>query len=269
MKRISSKDNFAVKRLKQLEAKKYRDRLNMFVLEGPTVLQEALDENLEFEFAVFSDSFAEYEKDIELLKKLSDKKIEMYQVEDRLFSMMSGTETPQGVLAVLKKPEWDTGIISEPGNNFIVMDRVQDPGNMGTIIRTAEAAGFAGMVIIKGSTDPYSGKVSRAAAGALVRMPVFFADAPDELVNMMKNAGKKLVCTSPRSDKWHFETDIAEDTAIVIGNEASGVCDEIFLNADITAGIPMEGKTESLNAAIAASLMMYESLRQRKTKIKL
>ncbi len=269
MKRITSKDNFAVKRLKQLEAKKYRDRLNLFVLEGPTVLTEALNENLELEFAVYNDSFAESEKGGELLEALAYKKAELYQADDRLFSMISGTESPQGILAVIEKPEWNAEILSEPGRNFIVMDRVQDPGNMGTIIRTAEAAGFSGLVVIKGSTDPYSGKVSRAAAGALVRMPVFFAESPDELVMMMKNAGKKLVCTSPRSDKWHFEIDIAEDTAIVIGNEASGVCDEIFSNADITAGIPMEGKTESLNAAIAASLMMYESLRQRKTGIKL
>lgn len=261
--RITSKDNFIVKRMKQLEAKKYRDRLSRFVIEGPTVLQEAFDESIKLEFAVYSDWFTRSEGAEDIIHRLEDKGIPVYSVDDRLFSSLSGTETPQGILAVAEKPEWDRSVLTKPGANFIVLDRVADPGNIGTIVRTSEAAGFEAIIVIKGTADLYSGKVSRAAAGALMRMPVFYAESGDELVSMMKKGGKKIVCTDPRSKVYYYNIDIARDTAIIIGNEASGVSREIFECADLTAGIPMEGKTESLNAAVASSILMYESLRQK------
>lgn len=261
--RITSKDNFIVKRLKQLESRKYRDRLGLFVLEGPSVIEESIRENICLEFAVYSDSFLKTGCPERILDGLSERKVPLYSVDDRMFASVSGTENPQGVLAAARKPEWDYSVLEKPGANFIVLDRVADPGNMGTIIRTSEAAGFEGIVVIKGSADPYSGKVSRAAAGALMRMPVFYADSGKELVDMMKRNGKKTVCTDPRSSVYYYDIDISRDTAIIIGNEASGVSGEIFENADITAGIPMEGRTESLNAAVASCILMYESLRQR------
>ncbi len=268
IKRLTSKDNSVVKRFKQLEAKKYRDRLGFFVLEGPTVLEEALEQRIKLETVVYSDSFLDYPEAETVINKLSKSGAAVYSVDDRLFAAMSGTTTPQGMLAIAEKPEWDAGLIKEPGADFIVLDRVADPGNMGTVIRTAEAAGFKAIIVVKGSTDPYSGKVSRAAAGALMRMPIFYADSAAELVEMLRAGKKRIVCTDPKSELYYYDIDIACDTAIIIGNEASGVSDEIFKNADITAGIPMEGRTESLNAAIASGILMYESLRQRNIKNK-
>lgn len=261
--RITSKDNFIVKRMKQLEAKKYRDRFSRFVLEGPTVLREAFDEKIKLEFAVYSDWFTRSDEAEGIIGKLEEKGIPVYSVDDRLFASLSGTETPQGILAVAEKPTWNNDILKKPGSNFIVLDRVADPGNIGTIVRTSEAAGFEAIIVMKGSADIYSGKVSRAAAGALMRMPVFYADSADELVSIMRKAGKKIVCTDPRSEALYYDIDISHDVAVVIGNEASGVSQEIFECADLTAGIPMEGKTESLNAAVASSILMYESLRQK------
>ncbi|MDO4481433.1 MAG: RNA methyltransferase [Bacillota bacterium] len=261
--RITSKDNFVIKRLKQLESRKYRDRLGMFVLEGPSVIEESIRENIGLEFALYSDSFIQNGAAGNIIRGLEGRGVPVYSVEDRMFAAVSGTETPQGILAAARKPEWDSSVLEKPGANFIVLDRVADPGNMGTIIRTSEAAGFEGIVVIKGSADPYSGKVSRAAAGALMRMPVFYAASGKELVDMMKKNGKRTVCTDPRSSVYYYDIDISRDTAIIIGNEASGVSGEIFENADLTAGIPMEGKTESLNAAVASCILMYESLRQR------
>ena len=261
--RITSKDNFIVKRLKQLEAKKYRDRFSRFVLEGPTVLLEAFNEDIKLEFAVYSDWFARSEGSEDMIERLESRGVPVYSVDDRMFASLSGTETPQGILAVAEKPEWDKAVLRKPGANFIVLDRVADPGNIGTIVRTSEAAGFEAIIVIKGSADLYSGKVSRAAAGALMRMPVFYADSGDELVSMMREGGKKIVCTDPRSKVYYYNIDMARDTAIIIGNEASGVSQEIFECADLNVGIPMEGKTESLNAAVASSILMYESLRQK------
>ena len=145
----------------------------------------------------------------------------------------------------------------------MVLDRVTDPGNMGTILRTAEAAGFQAVIALKGTTAPYGAKVSRAAAGALLRMPIFLADSVEEVVTLLRSAGKRTLCTSPRTDRLYYHVDMARDTALVIGNEASGVCDALFEAADEIVAIPMEGQTESLNAGVAAAILMYESLRQR------
>lgn len=263
--RISSKDNFIAKRIKQLESKKYREKYGEFVIEGPTQVAEALGENIEIDFAVYSDSFSEHlrpESD-DFLEMLEDEGIRLYCAEDRLFSLLSGTQTPQGLMAVVRKPSWDRSVLGEEGSNILVLDRVSDPGNMGTMLRTAEAAGFSAVVTIKGTTDPYSGKVSRASAGALMRLPVFQVEGPEELGLLMKSCGKRTVCTDPLSTVSCFTADIARNTAVIIGNEAGGVSEEILKSADIAVGIPMEGKTESLNAAVAAAILMYESYRQR------
>lgn len=264
--RITSKDNLMLRRMKRLESKKFRDKLGLFVLEGITVLKEAIEEGARIDYVIYSDSFAENSESIEIIEKLQAEKVNVYSVDNRLFASVSGTETPQGIIAAVEKPEWDADAVLEEGTNIIVLDRVADPGNMGTIIRTAEAAGFSGILVIKGSTDPYSGKVSRSASGALMRMPVLYADSPQDAVDMIRSNGKNIVCTDPRSDKNYYDVDLAKNAAIVIGNEAAGVCEELFGCADISVGIPMEGKTESLNAAIAASVMMYESLRQKLTR---
>lgn len=264
--RITSKDNLMLRRMKKLESKKFRDKMGLFVLEGITVLKEAIEEGIGIEFVIYSDSFAENPESAAMIDKLQEEKVNIYSVDNRLFASVSGTETPQGIIAAVEKPEWNADEILAEGTNIIVLDRVADPGNMGTIIRTAEAAGFSGILAIKGSTDIYGGKVSRSAAGALMRMPVLYADSPQDAVEMLKSKGKKIVCTDPRSDKNYYDVDLSKDAAIVIGNEAAGVCEELFGCADISVGIPMEGKTESLNAAIAASVMMYESLRQKLTR---
>ncbi len=154
----------------------------------------------------------------------------------------------------------DLGSVS---SNVVVLDRLQDPGNIGTIIRTADAAGFRDILVMKGTADIFSPKTVRAAAGSLYRVRFSFASEPSEALNLLKTLGKKIACTSPAAEKSYFEEDIAENIALIIGNEANGACEEFMLNSDIRLLIPMEGSIESLNAAAAASIIMYESVRQR------
>lgn len=263
VRRITSKDNFIIKRMKQLEARKYREKFNQFMIEGSTAIREALACNAEISFVLYSDSFINAQDSKELVYLLLDQDIPVYCVDDRMFQSVSGTETPQGILATVDKKKWEEGILNSPGGNFLVLDRLMDPGNLGTILRTAEAAGFQAVVVLKGTTAPYAAKVSRAAAGALLRMPIFFLDGPDELANLVKGK-KRLVCTSPRGDIPYYDGELGRDLALVIGNEASGICDELFEMADEIVTIPMEGQTESLNAGVAAAILMYESMRQRR-----
>lgn len=267
-KRITSRDNFIIKRVKQLESKKYRDRFGQFVIEGPVWVGESLSEDIKTDFVIYSDGFDQYGGDgaASLIEAIEESGTETYCVEDSLFGYISGTQTPQGIMAVVQKPEWDAGILGREKINILVFDRVADPGNLGTMLRTAEAAGFEAVIALKGTTDPYGGKVSRASAGALMRLPVFFMADGAELQEAMKACGKKTLCTDPLSENRYFDIDIAENTALIIGNEAGGVSPEIFEKADMTCGIPMGGKTESLNAAVAAAVIMYESVRQRAGK---
>lgn len=263
VRRITSKDNFIIKRIKQLEARKYREKFDQFVIEGATAIREALACRAEISFVLYSDGFVNEQEPREMIYLLMERDVPVYSVDDRMFQSVSGTETPQGILAVIDKKKWEQGILNEPGGNLLVLDRLMDPGNLGTILRTAEAAGFQAVVVLKGTTAPYGAKVSRAAAGSLLRMPIFFLDGPDELKALL-NGKKRLICTAPRGNKPYYEGDLGRDVALVIGNEASGICDELFEVADEIVTIPMEGETESLNAGVAAAILMYESMRQRR-----
>ena len=157
-----------------------------------------------------------------------------------LFNRLSDTESSQGIIAVAEKYSYDNKSFSESvkDGNILIMDRLQDPGNIGTIIRTAEAAGYKGIIMMRGSGDVYSPKVVRAAAGSLFRMPVINADTVAEATELIKITGKKMV---------------------VIGNEGQGVRDDFINSADLKIKIPMEGSIESLNAAVAAGILMYQS----------
>jgi len=265
-KRLTSKENLIIKRVKQLEAKKYRDRFGQFVIEGPVWVRESLSESIETDFVIFSDSYEQYggREAEELIEAIEEKGTDLYCIEDGLYGYISGTQTPQGIMAVVQRPVWSEDILRKDKANVLVLDRVSDPGNLGTMLRTAEAAGFEAVIALKGTTDPYSGKVSRASAGSLMRMPIFFVEDGTALKELMADCGKRTLCTDPLSDNDYFDIEIAENTALIIGNEAGGVCPEIFEKADLTCGIPMVGRTESLNAAVAAAIIMYESVRQRR-----
>ena len=144
-----------------------------------------------------------------------------------------------------------------------MLDRLQDPGNRGTVIRTADAAGFAGAVIVKGTADLFSPKTVRAAAGSLYRVRLLFAGSPEDAAEKLRTHGRQIICTSPYAEKLFYDTDMAHKTALVIGNEANGVCEELQNAADVNVKLPMEGTIESLNAAVAAAVVMYEAVRQR------
>ncbi len=179
-----------------------------------------------------------------------------------LFDKAAQTKTTQGVFAVAAKKEYDPKEFFEitAGKNLIVLDRLQDPGNIGTIIRTAEAAGYGGAIIMKGSGDIYSSKAVRAAAGSILRFPVMLAKSAVRR-NALKN-GRRLICTKADAKKDFRETDLTENTALVIGNEGRGVSDEFISLSGETIKIPMKGEVDSLNAAVAAGILMYRSVQK-------
>ena len=245
---IISKDNSLVKHIRQLKQKKYRDEFKEYVVEGIKIVEEAIQENEEIVLIVICD---------ELLKKsINTTRYKVEFVNKIIFEFISDTVSPQGILAIIKEKnakKIKTDVI-------FALDDIQDPGNMGTIIRTLDAAGVKDLIISKESADIYNPKVTRSTMGAIYRLNVIRTDLLFKLKEMQQD-GYKIVVTSLSTDKNHYDINFDEKTIIVIGNEAKGVSQEIMEIADVKVKIPMLGKSESLNAAVATGILAYEYVR--------
>ncbi len=263
MKEISSRDNQLFRHALSLKRKKYRDQYGEYLVEGPNLIKEALKEGVDIRTLMLSGMAEEGGNDREIFEEESLKD-RTCVLSGNLFKELSETETPQGMIAIVSKrqPE-DPNETMKPGGNVIVLDRLQDPGNIGTILRTADAAGFDMACFIKGTGDPYSPKIVRSAAGSLFRLPIVYVNDNDELRELMSRNGKMIIATAMNGDKAYYEEDLSHDCAIVIGNEGNGVSEDLILRADKIIRIPMAGNTESLNAAVAAGILMYERIRRR------
>ena len=258
MKVIESKDNRIFKACQKLLQKKYRDREGRYLIEGPNLLGEAPDAEVEY-ILISEDRQSAYPEFL-----TGDGRTCI--VSSSLFSRLAQTETSQGIAAVVRRRVWSGEELAEvcgPGANLVVLDRLQDPGNIGTIIRTAEGAGYSAVITIKGTADVFSPKTIRAAAGTVFRIPIVQVGDNRELKALAERLGKKLTVTSLESDNDYFDADLSADTALVIGNEGGGVSAELAEMADIKVKIPMQGKLESLNASVAAGILMYEAQRRR------
>lgn len=254
MKAIKSKDNTIYKEAFKLTKKKYRDEKGLYLLEGIKPLEDAMQLNISVRQIFIREGMDD---------KVNFPETAACILDRNLFDKISSTKTSQGILAVVEKKKYSAACISEllagSGKNIVVLDRLQDPGNVGTIVRTAEAAGYGAVAVVPGTADIYSSKVVRAAAGSLFRMPIFFAESEDDAIKALKHMKKCIVTTSLDTELTYDNVDLTENIALVIGNEGKGVS-EGFLNAsDIKIKIPMAGSIESLNAAVAAGILMYQS----------
>lgn len=261
MKKITSSDNDIYKAFARLYRRKYRDREGLYIIEGINLIEEAVKNGAELKSVFIREDF---DADAHGVRAFEAGGIPVYSMPRALFDKTSDTQTPQGIAAVSAKPECGVESFFAETDNIIVLDRLQDPGNIGTVIRTADAAGFAGAVIVKGTADLFSPKTVRAAAGSLYRVRLLYADSAADAARLIRDYGRRLICTSPYADRLYYDVDMSQRTAIVIGNEANGVCSEFSESADVSVRLPMEGSIESLNAAVAASVMMYEAVRQRR-----
>lgn len=257
MREIRSKDNKIWKRCEQLTMRKYRDRSGLYLIEGENLLDEAIRNDVRIETVLVREDCQKA-----LPPEAADK---AFLLDARLFDKLAQTVTSQGILAVVAKAEVrKEDFIGLPGSNFIVLDRLQDPGNIGTILRTADAAGYRLAILMKGTADVYAPKVVRAATGSLFRMPVVSMASTEELVEFTRAAGKKLTATCLDAQRCYYDEDLTHDIALVIGNEGSGVAPALIESSELRIKIPMQGNIESLNAAVAAGVLMYEAMRGKR-----
>ena len=247
---ITSKDNEIIKNIKKLKEKKYR--LNSYIVEGIKMVKEAINENQEIALIAIREDFK---------IDFDTKNTKIVTISNKIFNDISDVKTPQGILAVIKKNQ--NNQIETNQEYILALDSLQDPGNMGTIIRTADSANINQIIINKTTVDPYSPKVIRSTMGAIYRTNIIEVEDLKATLKEMKSKGFQIITTDLKATQSIYDINYNNKTVVVIGNEANGVSQEILQTADKKVIIPMLGKTESLNASIAASIMIYEYVRQK------
>lgn len=258
---ISSKDNEIVKSVKKLKEKKYRDLENAYIVEGIKMVKEAIIEKASIRQIIICD---DCEKSDNIPKELMYEiaKYDCMYVTSKVFKYISEVQTPQGVLAVIEKNNGDLDI-NYNEDIIVALDDIQDPGNLGTILRTVDSVGLTQILVSKGTADCYNPKVVRSSMGAIYRVKVIECDDLLETLKQVKRNKFKVLVTSLGDNSKNIYDMKYNKKVLVIGNEANGVEERIMNMADEKVKIPMLGRTESLNAAVATGIVLYEYVRQK------
>lgn len=260
---ISSKDNELVKHIKKLKDKKYRDESNEYIVEGVKLVEEAVKENAKIKkIIICEDTTRTYEIPTNIMLEIA--KYECVYVTNKIFSILTQVTNPQGIMAIIEKNVQNQEIDFSQ-DIIVVLDDVQDPGNLGTILRTVDSIGLNQIIVSKGTADSFNSKVVRSTMGAIFRIRIIEVEDLKETIKVIKKHHFKLMVTSLQTENSIYDINFKKKM-IVIGNEANGVSQEIQNMADEKARIPMLGKTESLNASVAAGIVMYEYVRQKLNK---
>ena len=256
---ITSMANPRVKLVRELLAKpKVRRREGCFVAEGIRMVAETPEDMLAGLFV--SESF------LKMTDRHRGLKLDHAEVlSDSVFRQLSDTQTPQGILAVVRQQLADPeSLLGGKDPLLMFLENIQDPGNLGTIIRTAEGAGVTGIIMSAGTVDVYNPKTVRATMGSLYRMPLAVTDDLAGMIRLAAEAGIKSYAAYLGGSVDYAACDYRQGTAFLIGNEGNGLTQETAAAADVRVHIPMAGSVESLNAAVAAAVLMYEASRQRR-----
>jgi len=254
---ITSINNPLVKEINSLKTRKGRWAKGVYLVEGSKMITEAIREGGIIVKLIINSDLVEASETAFLISGL-EAKTDVIITNGKVFSRLTAMDSPQGVMALVKMK---IKTIKEfPGKGrFLFLDGLQDPGNCGTIIRSADAFGFNGLIIGPGSVDPFNPKAVQASMGSILRSSLYFThDGASDLENL-KAKGYKVASTSMEGSVVLREYEFTDKDIVVIGNEGSGISKEIFEICDQRITIPMPGKAESLNAGVAASLIMYEA----------
>jgi len=265
---ITSTSNQQMKQVSLL-LKKSKERRNSkaFVVEGPRMVVEAPVETLRAVYV--AESFENNVENASLLVELKNKSERanaVYEVvADNVFKSISDTQTPQGIMAVVGMPDYSLEeLLSGDRTHLLILESIQDPGNLGTMVRTGEGAGVTGIIMNKTTVDLFNPKTIRSTMGSIYRVPFFVTEDLEDTMKELQAKGIALYAAHLKGEHAYDEEDYTRACGFLIGNEGNGLSDEIANLADTYIKIPMEGQVESLNAAISATLLMYEANRQRR-----
>jgi TrmH family RNA methyltransferase len=260
---VTSLQNSAVKLATALQQKKRREESGLFVVEGVRLCEELLASGWEIKFGFFTESAKRQERAAQLIQAASGRCL-MTQVSEAVLAKMAETEQPQGVLFVARQAVVPLEqLLSIENQLFVVVDGVQDPGNLGTLLRTADAAGANAVIVVAGSADPFSGKALRASMGSSFHLPLAVGISHADLLAAFGEAKIRVFATALEDATCYVAEDFRGSLAIVFGNEGKGVSAEVLAHAERKLFIPIYGQAESLNVGAAAAVILYEAARQR------
>ncbi|MCL5056836.1 MAG: RNA methyltransferase [Actinobacteria bacterium] len=268
---VTSSQNPFIKYLGKLKNRRFREREGKFLIEGARFVEEALKSGWPVESLICSGDFQESGRWAGIAAAAQRLAIRVIPVTGKLMKELASTETPQGVMALCGMKSWRVEDIlnGRPGRGegrntlVVVADGVSDPGNLGTIIRSADAFGADGAVLTRGTVDPYNSKALRSTMGSVFHIPVVGGADPAEIYRGLSDKGVALLVGVPEGGVPVSRLDLSGPLALVVGSEAEGPSRELHSLPHEKATIPMPGGAESLNAAVAASIMLYEAARQR------
>lgn len=262
---ITSTSNAKIKRIVQLrKKKKARDAEGVFLVEGIRMFREIPEKLLQ---EIYISESCEGKEGKEIRRRASACGIRPELVSDGVFAYLSDTQTPQGILCVVGQLSYSLEEVADAScPHMLVLDRLQDPGNVGTILRTAEGAGVTGILLDGECADIYNPKTIRSTMGSIFRMPFYYIQDLEEGIRYLKKRGICTYAAHLEGKRAYDEEDYRRPCAFLIGNEGNGLRPEIADLADTYIRIPMAGEVESLNAAIASAVLMFEAGRQRRSR---
>lgn len=258
---ISSKENEIIKNIKKLKEKKYRDLNNEYIIEGIKIIQEAIQENAKIKQIIICDD-CEKNSNISQEMMYEIAKYECIYVTNKIFTSLTDVKNPQGIMAIVEKNSSKEEKIDYNQDIIVALDDIQDPGNLGTILRTVDSIGINQILVSKGTADSYNPKVVRSTMGAIFRVKIIECEDLEKTLKEIKKHKFEILVTSLQTENSIYDIKYNKKV-IVIGNEANGVEEKIQNMADVKVKIPMLGKTESLNASVATGIILYEYVRQK------
>ncbi len=227
------------------------------------MVEEGLRDNLGVKMVIAAPSLVQHHGK-GVLKLAESRGIDVLWISERLMDALSESKTPQPAMAeVMMKQYTEEGLLANESGLIIIAHQLQDPGNLGTIIRTAEAVGASGIAITSNTVDPFNAKAVRASMGSVLRLPIVQIEEVAAFINKCKQKGFQSAGTVLSGDKKHFDVDLTKPTVVIFGQEGAGLPQEVMADIDILMRIPMANTIDSLNVATAAAVVLYEAMRQR------
>ncbi len=258
---IKSCQNKYIKQIISLKTKKERDNKKLFIAEGERLVNE-IPNDWNLEYLVFSENYFNSNNIRKIKNKFPSKKALL--ISEEIFIKISDTVTPQGILAVCAQKSFkEENIIQKKNPFFVLLEKISDPGNLGTLIRTSDAANVDAVFLSKECVDLYNNKTIRATMGSIFHLPIISNSNFDNLVDKLKNNNISVYGAHLKGTKYPYELNLSSGCAVLIGNEANGLSAEISEKSTALTKIPMPGNAESMNASIAGSILIYEVVRQR------
>lgn len=260
---ITSKENSAIKHLRALSDPKTRKKERAFLIEGVKMVEEALRDSLGVSMVIAQPDLVQHHGK-GILKLAESRSVEVLWISARLMDVLSESKTPQPVMAVATmKEHTENELLAHDAKLIIIAHQLQDPGNLGAIIRTAEAVGASGVAVTNNTVDPYNAKAVRASMGSILRVPIVPIGDGAAFLKECRRKNFLTVATTLSADKTHFDIDFTKSIVVILGQEGAGLSRDLVADVDLHVRIPMAETIDSLNVSVAAAVVLYEAMRQR------